>query len=108
MNFTLHPGNNGSMTHIRACLIVLRGYEDFAKWDKLRVVPEEKIRKAIADYDVILFNQGIHYDQFTLMGQSAVYFNNLGKMLYGKYFFPKFLTTFGHWHHPSEEGAPSS
>ena len=90
MNFTLHPGNYGTLTHIRACLIVLRGYKDFAKWDKLRIVPEEKIRKAITDYDVILFNQGIHYDQFTLMCQSAVYFNNLGKMLYGKNFFQIF------------------
>ena len=90
MNFTIHPGNNGSLIHIKSCLIVLQGYEDFANWDKLRVVPEEKIITTIANYDVILFNQGIHYDQFTSLGQSAVYFNNLGKMLYGKNLFKNF------------------
>ena len=87
LNFTLHPGNNGTLTHIKACMIVLTGYESFANWHKLKFVPEEKIRRAIADYDVILFNQGLHYDKLTLMCQSAVYFNNLGKMLYGRNLF---------------------
>ena len=90
MNFTIHPGNNGTLMHLKACVIVLTGYEGFVKWDKSRVIPEEKIRRAIADYDVILFNQGLHYDKLTLMCQSAVYFNNLGKMLYGKNFFKNF------------------
>ena len=90
MNFTIHPGNNGTLMHLKACVIVLTGYEGFVKWDKSRVIPEEKIRRAIADYDVILFNQGLHYDKLTLMCQSAVYFNNLGKMLYGKDFFKNF------------------
>ena len=90
LNFTLHPGNNSTLTHIKACMIVLTGYESFANWHKLKFVPEEKIRTAITDYDVILFNQGLHYDKLTLMCQSAVYFNNLGKMLYGKNFFKHF------------------
>ena len=84
MKFTLHPGNNGTLMHLKACVIVLTGYEGFVKWDKSRVFPEERIRRAIADYDVILFNQGIHYDKLILTCQSALYFNNLGKMLYGK------------------------
>ena len=62
MNYTLHTGNNGTLMHLKACVIVLTGYERFVKWDKSRVIPEEKIRRAIVDYDVILFNQGIHYD----------------------------------------------
>ena len=79
MNFTIHPGSSGTLTHIRACLIVLKGYEDFANWHKLEFVPEEKISRAITDYDVILFNQGLHYDKLILTCQSALYFNNLGK-----------------------------
>ena len=101
MNFTIHPGNNGTLMHLKACVIVVTGYESFVRWDKSRVIPEEKIRRAIADYDVILFNQGLHYDKLTLMCQSAVYFNNLGKMLYGKNFFknfgPNLSFSWGHW-----------
>ena len=37
MNFTLHPGINTTLTHIKACLILLKGHETFAKWDKTRV-----------------------------------------------------------------------
>ena len=95
MTFTLHPGNNGTLTHIRACLIVLKGYEEFIK--KKVFIKEEEIRKAIANYDVILFNQGLHYDDFILMSQSAVYFNNLGKMLYGNYV-QNVWSVFGHWY----------
>ena len=86
MNYTLHPENSGTLTHIRACLILLKGYEDFAaSWDKLRIVPEENIRRLIAAHDIIVFNQGIHYDEYTLMCQGAIYFNNLGEMLHGKF-----------------------
>ena len=92
MNFTLHPGINGTLTHIRACLILLKGDETFSKWDKVEAIAEENIRRTIAEHDAIVFNQGSHYDKFVLMCQGAVYFNNLGKMLHGRYLLPIFKT----------------
>ena len=77
---------NGSLTYLRACLIELKGQEKFKNEEMWRYVSEEIVRKEIANYDVILFNQGLHYGRRTLFSDIPGYFNSFGQILHGKVF----------------------
>ena len=57
------PANNSSVTLLPAHLISLEGQKPFTKEGIYSAAPEDIIRKEIANHDVILFNQGIHYQQ---------------------------------------------
>ena len=78
------PANNSSVTLLPAHLISLEGAKPFTKEGIYAAAPEDIIRKGIANHDVILFNQGIHYRKVTMLGETAIHFNNMGQMLYGK------------------------
>ena len=82
--YSIHPWHNSTMTFLRACPIVLSGTKLFSVKKYHRVTSEEIIRKEIADNDIVLFNQGIHYDFKLLLNKGTIYFNNIGQMLYGK------------------------
>ena len=78
------PANNSSVTLLPAHLISLEGQKPFTKEGIYSAAPEDIIRKEIANHDVILFNQGIHYRKVTMLGETAIHFNNMGQMLHGK------------------------
>ena len=78
------PDNNSSVTLLPAHLISLEGQKPFTKEGIYSAAPEDIIRKEIVNHDVILFNQGIHYRKVTLLGETVIHFNNMGKMLHGK------------------------
>ena len=78
------PANNSSVTLLPAHLISLEGQKPFTKKAIYSAVPEDIIRKDIVNHDVVLFNQGIHYRKVTMLGETAIHFNNMGQMLYGK------------------------
>ena len=84
LNCTIHPGDNGTVTFLEACIIELKGQKkdfDVLEW---RIVSEEIIRKEISKYDIILFNQGQHLESRLSISESPFYFNDIGKMLHGK------------------------
>ena len=78
------PADNSSVTLLPAHLISLEGQKPFTKEAIYSAAPDDIIRKEIANHDVILFNQGIHYREVTMLGETAIHFNNMGQMLYGK------------------------
>ena len=84
LNCTIHPGNNGIVTFLEACIIELEGQKknfDVKEW---RVVSEEVIRREIFKYDIIIFNQGQHHESRFSISESSLYFTDIGKMLHGK------------------------
>ena len=81
---TIHPGNNGTVTFLEACIIELKGQKKLNNIEKWRIVSEEVIRREIPKYDIILFNQGQHHSSRFLISESPFYFTNIGKMLHGK------------------------
>ena len=80
----LHVGANSTVTFLKACMIALESRNPFTEVDKSRLIPAKKIRKEIADHDIVFFNQGVHYDIRKLLIESTIYFNNIGNMLHGK------------------------
>ena len=83
-NCTIHPGNNGTVTFLKACLIELKRQGEKFDADEWRIVSEEVIRREIPKYDIILFNQGQHHESRFLVSKMPTYFTNIGKMLYGE------------------------
>ena len=83
-SYSINPWRNSTITFLRACTIGLNGTKLFPEEKYFRVTSEEIIRKEIADHDIVLFNQGIHYDFKLLLNKGSLYFNNIGHMLYGK------------------------
>ena len=83
-SYSIHPWRNSTITFPRACTIVLNGTNLLSGEKYFRVTSEEIIRKEIADHDIVLFNQGIHYDFKLLLNKGSLYFNNIGHMLYGE------------------------
>ena len=83
-SYSIHPWDNSTITFLRACITVLNGTKLLSEEKYFRVTSEEIIRKEIADHDIVLFNQGIHFDFILLLNKGTIYFNNMGHMLYGK------------------------
>ena len=73
------PANNSTVTLLPAHLITLEGQKPFTREGIYRAAPEDVLRKEISHHDVILFNQGIHYRHVTLLGETAIHFNNMDK-----------------------------
>ena len=82
---SLNLGDNSSVTFLTACTIILQGTREVNEEKKYRMTSEKVIRKEIANHDFIFFNQGLHYDKYIGISEGAIYFNNIGEMLYGKY-----------------------
>ena len=51
---------------------------------KYRIYSEEAIKGEIPKYDVIVVNQGLHYDVSGTITENEVHINNVGQMLSGK------------------------
>ena len=83
-SYSIHPWRNSTITFLRTCTIVSNGTKLLSEEKYFRVTSEEIITKEIADHDIVLFNQGIHYDFKLLLNKGTIYFNNIGQMLHGK------------------------
>ena len=83
---SIHPGNNSTVTFIKACMIVLKGWKRIPETKNSRLISEEIIRQEIADHDIVFINQGLHYSKRLMLNDSTIYFNNIGKMLNGRNF----------------------
>ena len=81
---SIQTGNNGSLAYLRAYLIELKGQQKFKKFETWRYVSEKVVRKEIPNYDIIVFNQGLHYGERSVFSDVPVYFNSFGKILHGK------------------------
>ena len=79
------PRINCKITLFPAHLISLKGQKNFTKLGIYLPTAEKAVRKEISHHDVIFINQGIHYGGVTLLGETTIHFNNVGKMLYGKF-----------------------
>ena len=78
---SIHPGKNA----IKACKISLTGQQkQLPNMPKDRIYSEEAIRREIPKYDVIVVNQGLHYDLSGTISENEVQINNVGQMLFGK------------------------
>ena len=79
------PRINSKVTLLPAHLISLKGQKKFTKLGIYMPTAEKTVWKEISRHDVIFINQGIHYGGVTLLGETTIHFNNVGKMLYGKF-----------------------
>ena len=82
---SIHPGKNATITSIKTCKISLTGQQkQLLNLPKHRIYSEESIRREIPKYDVIVVNQGLHYDVSGTITENEVQINNVGQMLSGK------------------------